>query len=294
MLQLQATLQKNFTEKRRSLKSTCCETFSHFIIIILLIYGYNLSEVTPFDSENYSTIELSIPPSSNDVLSLVSGPVPIPSFDSYVSASRILQRLLTSGGFSSSAILKAIPEYDNLLYLGALHFAPDSEETRSLVTHLNSTYVTFSTMTVRIHASERSAVDYILSHLEERALALITISFAGPERVRYTIRQNYTTLPNTNQVVDDVSVGLNVEYQKYFFSGFLTLKDAVDLWAFNYSGAAASTFVPDPENDPDVPAATQTCAKPDMYFTPFPTPAFDTNIFYTQIGFLLGLALTSE
>lgn len=50
---------------------------------------------------------------------------------------------------------------------------------------------------------------------------------------------------------------------------------------YNYTGVADST----------VANSTTSCAKPNFLYTPYPTPSYDQNIFYTSIGFLLGLAL---
>jgi ATP-binding cassette subfamily A (ABC1) protein 3 len=297
MLQLQASLSKNFTEKRRTLKVTCCEFFSHFIIIILLIYGYGLSEVSDFPDEDYSTIQLVIPPrTTEDFLGILNGPLPIPSIDSFVSLSRFINpggEQGSTGGFSQFSFIK---QYDNLLYLGTLHFAPNNEATADLVRYLNNTYSTFSTLRIRIHDSEKKAVNYILSHLDERTLALIVLKQIDMSYISYKIRLNYTTLPNTNEVVNSVALGLDVTYQRYFFSGFLSLKDAVDGWVFNYTGIDSNQINLDNSYafiGSDL-AHTTSCSKPDFYFTPYPTPKFNQNIFYTSVGFLLGLALTSK
>ena len=175
-----------------------------------------------------------------------------------------------------------LTEFDNLLYLGTLHFAPESEETASLIEYLNRTYATFSTLLYRVHKTESKAVDYILDHLEERTLALIVLKTISVDKVSYKLRLNYTTLPNTNEIVNDVSLGLDTNYQKYFLSGFLTLKDAVDSWVYNYTGV----------NNASVLNSTTSCSKPLFFYTPYPTPSYDQNIFYPSIGFLLGLALT--
>ena len=189
-------------------------------------------------------------------------------------------------------------QYQNFLRLGTLHFSPNSAAVQDLVSYMNKTYSTFWSLGIYIHESESVAENYILTHLEKRTLALIQVSSAEPERVAYTIRQNYTTLPNTNQVASSFSLGLDPNYLLYFFSGFLTLKDAVDTWAYQYTGTAESTFSANDDwyfaSSSSNDNVTQSCEKPNLFFTPYPTQAFDTNLFYTQVGFLLGLALTSK
>jgi hypothetical protein len=89
---------------------------------------------------------------------------------------------------------------------------------------MNTTTSTFKRLKVHLHASEEAAVDYILHHLDERAFALIAIRDIRPTKVNYVLRLNYSTLPNTNQVVNDLTVGLDTEYQSYFLSGFLSVR----------------------------------------------------------------------
>ena len=91
---------------------------------------------------------------------------------------------------------------------------------------------------------------------------------------------NYQYLPNTNQIVDPTAVGLDTAYQSYFFSGFFPIERTIDAWAWNISGAAASSI---PQ-----------CALPSVVTMPFPTIAYDVNEFYGAVGFLLGLAFTSK
>lgn len=102
--------------------------------------------------------------------------------------------------------------------------------------------------------------------------------------MNYVIRQNYTTLPNTNLIRFRNGLGLNTAYQKYLTSGFLSLQQAVDDWAFEYTDSLY-----DPESNADVPA--ECTGPPRAVLTPYPTAAYDSNEFYRQVGFLLGLAM---
>jgi hypothetical protein len=209
--QVVAVLKRNVIEKRRNSRVTCCEFCSHLIIILLLMYGYALSEVFHFDAEKYSNIELHIPPRGiGDAVDMLNGPLPIPSFDAFIGASRILD----SVGGDSDGVLGIFAQtgigrrFGNLVRTGALHFAPDGPEVVSLVDYLNRTTITFSTMVHHVHKSEKHAINYIQNNLDEYALALIVLP--GPDvltenRIEYKIRQNYTTLPNTNQVVNWIS-----------------------------------------------------------------------------------------
>jgi hypothetical protein len=302
--QISAVLKRNVIEKKRNTRVTCCECCSHLFIMLLLIYGYALSEVLFFDAETYSTIDITIPPfkslddieSINSALDILDGPLPIPSFDAFVGVSR----LMNATGSASEDVLELLGQtslgrrFGSLLQPGALHFAPAGPEATSLVQHLHSSTQLFSSMTHHTHESEDAAIDYIQSHLHEYALALVVLPPPGTltrSHIQYKIRQNYTTLPNTNEVVNWISIGLDTEYQKYLLSGFLTLQRTIDSWAFNHSeGLRASSSEEGEEEEGGVCAE----AVPQYWTLPFPTAAFDQNIFFQAVGFLLGLAMISE
>lgn len=56
---------------------------------------------------------------------------------------------------------------------------------------------------------------YALDHLEERTWAVIALDEASAGRVDYTIRMNFTVVPNTNTVVDMISIGLDPRYCRW-------------------------------------------------------------------------------
>ena len=303
--QLSASLHKNYVEKKRNIRTTCCEYMSHFLIIVLLIFGYNLSEELNYDEGVYSTIELSIPPqglsSSGGNLNLydvyttatelLSGPLSVPDFDTYIQLSRTLSSLVAEDDITGLLQQSDFGQkYGNLLTLGALHFAPDSPEVDDLISYLNRTTLTFRTLVVHKHKSEQKALQYVQNHLEEYTFALIVLHTISPEVLNYDIRQNYTTLPNTNQVVNWISVGLDTQYQNYFLSGFLTLQSTIDQWAFSYvDNQITQSLGTNASLD-----ESRECRKPSPMTMPFPTAAFNQNLFYQAVGFLLGLAMTSK
>ena len=61
-------------------------------------------------------------------------------------------------------------------------------------------------------AFQDEAVAYALDHLEERTWAVIALEEAVEGRVDYTIRMNFTVVPNTNTVVDMIAIGLDPRY----------------------------------------------------------------------------------
>lgn len=118
-VQLGGCLHRIALEKRRNIRITFCECFSHLLLIIILVQGYGLSKILHYDSYMYSEFILGIPSSSSTssstssssssttgVLStyqsLVNGPLIVPTFDEYIYASRYLA---SSVGKQTGALL---------------------------------------------------------------------------------------------------------------------------------------------------------------------------------------------
>lgn len=199
--QLLSSLKRISIEKRRSLRSTLCECFSHLILVLILIAGYNYSKVIIHDNRIYSNIKLAIPPVYTDpvtgstvvglqalplqVKNLVDGPLIIPTFDQYYLIGRLVRSLFGNNPSASLAFTANSfgRSFSNLLNPGSLHFAPNNELTQSLIQYINTTYTSLHQTKVYIHNSEQDGVDYILSHLDEPAWALINLKEATLTKV---------------------------------------------------------------------------------------------------------------
>jgi ATP-binding cassette, subfamily A (ABC1), member 3 len=299
--QLQGCLTRMAIERKRSVRGTCCEFCSHLILILILVFGYSLSIIVRIPDQIYSKIDISIPPSGwntaqggqtdvgtvvlNQYNALMNGPLIVPNLDQYIVLGNFLREVsagyigfLSSTGFTNS--------FTNLLYRGSLHFSPNTDATYSLINHLNSTYSNFQTLDVYVHDSEDDAINAILNNLDETTLALISLFQITQEKVNYAIRQNYTTLPSTNDVIITPAIGINQNYQQYFFSGFLTLQSAVDDWIFQYLNVTSTS------SDSTKPEICQNQNGPiNPLFIPYPVYKYDQNPFYTSVGFLLGLVM---
>lgn len=319
MRQFASTINKNVIEKRRNIRVTICECFSHLVMFVILLLGFGLSKIVYYQPENYVKLNVLVPPAVFRASSLgnptrsptsrptstlndtvvfqppfisvsntyagfkkqLKGPMPIPSFDEYIA----LSKFIASAAATQPGLIRLASKtsqgmrFGNLLKVGELHFSPyPSAAVDSLVRYLNESTKSFKTLKYHLHETEADGVDYILSHLENRALALIDLRKITNEKINYVIRQNYTTLPNTNQVFVAIARGLDTNFQMYLTSGFLTLEKTIDKWALDYSVKLIN------------PAAT--CVSPEVLTVPFPTYEFDSNPFYAQVGFLLGLAMT--
>lgn len=306
MLQLSASIEKHYLEKRRNIRVTLCECCSHLVIVIVLLLGFGLSKIVFFSSAQYDSFEIEIPPRFivrpdesatlglrvnavnfgkvlPTVQGLLAGPIVVPSFDSYITVSQFISAQF-NGRLASLFLQTSFGQaYGNLVQKGSIHFAPyPSDRVENLISYLNRTTSTFRSLTVITHASEGDAIRYILTNIDERAFALIVLRQITPKKINYVIRLNYTTLPDTNQIVSSLSLGLDTSYQQYFLSGFLTLQNTIDAWAFDYTGASTNS------------ASSSCSAPPNIMSVPFPTYEYKKNPFYPSVGFLLGLALTSE
>ena len=90
---------------------------------------------------------------------------------------------------------------------------------------------------------------------------------------------NSTTLPNTNLITRWIQIGLNSEYQKYYFSGHLTIQRTVNEFAiWRLSNDNHSIGSREPQSN-------------QLFTLPMPTPSYSQNPFFTSIGYLLGLVI---
>eukprot|EP00937_MAST-01D_sp_MAST-1D-sp2_P000713 g713.t1 len=256
--------------------------------------------------------------------SLMAGPLSVPSFDAFVGAHLAISRNIdprTMGYLNTYN--RYARDFGNLLTLGTLHFAPDSLAVRQCVDYLNRTTRTFRQLDVRIHASEDAAIDDVLEHVDERRTwAVVIMDDASDASIDYTLRLNYTTVPNTNWVVRWIARGLSIDYQRYFTSGFLTLQNSIDKFFFDRAKESGRAQQPRWRSGTGVDLADRVRGEtdqlsiagasandgraalprvnvtnspgwlPPVVGTPMPTAAFDQNLFYSAAGFLIGMVLT--
>lgn len=210
------------------------------------------------------------------VKSLLASPMPVPSLDQFVAASRGLSSLL--GPDELPIVLQDSSfgrSWGNLLTLGALHLSPNSSAVSKFQDYLADTYPTaVDYLTIQVHDSEETALTYINKNLANRTWALIDLSgHVNDEDISYKIRMNYTTLPNTNLIVKFVSSGLDTKYQRYYLSGYLTLQRTLNEFAMASINCDSST------------------TSDNIWSMPMPTAAYNQNAFFQAVGFLLGLTI---
>ncbi len=249
-----------------------------------------MSTIQNFPAVNYAFFDYSIPAifAANSGLSkllkivpqILSGPLPPPTFDQFVSAAHFLTKSIRNSQTNTGLVFSTGigRQYENLAQLGTLHVSPAGPVADAFVAYATSNTTTFGAgyFTHRVHATESEAVSWIVNHPVERAWALIVFNSMTPGDVEYTLRLNYTTVPDTSVIVNFISIGLDKSYQQYYTSGFLSLRSLVDQFAF--------------EHTRDI--SISTCQPPSWVGVPFPTPQYSQNVFYLAIGYLLGLVLT--
>jgi hypothetical protein len=235
---------------------------------------------------------------------LLSGPLPIVPIDAFVAAGLSVQRQLTPHTYRSLVTLNSHARtFGNVLTLGTIHLAPDSAAVHAFRQHVRTRHPLLRELTIRVHADEHAALRYVMAHEhDERTWAVLvfyslplptppstanasstlpaspldvsevaTSMHAVAPSVRYAIRLNYSTLPNTNYITDWISSGLDPRYQRYTLSGFLSLQALVDDYAFAEL-ASPDAATPAREYHRGAPAAQ-------AITMPFPTAAYSQNPF---------------
>ena len=327
-LQVKAHLSKNWIEKKRNPTVTCCECFSHLVIVCLLLLGYSLSEVFQRKAQDFSTLDISVPPpfiqqqnggyageeitvdpygAFKFIQNSLKAPIQTPSLDLYLQLANSIQ-----SSFEESSLTRVLSStafgrrLDNLLYKGELHFAPRGVLTDSLLKYWNTSVPSIKDfdITTMVHDNEKEAITYVLDNPRTRIISLVILHQVSYYKVNYELRMPYVTLPNTNRIMRRTgTLGVGTEYQTYLTSGFLSIQRAVDEWAFAYSGASPEVSFGAPLTNSSAyytPVAEGVQRQTDIrcfppasssWMFPFTTREYDENPFYAAVGFLLGLGL---
>ncbi|CAN0161963.1 unnamed protein product, partial [Hapterophycus canaliculatus] len=90
---------------------------------------------------------------------------------------------------------------------------------------------------------------------------------------------------------------LSHSFRSYYLSGFLTLQTTLDRFMFSRALPAAPPISSSSSSSSGVEQSEEispgfACVPPDVLGVPFPTAAYDQNLFYAAVGYLLGLAMT--
>ena len=210
--------------------------------------------------------------------------------------------------------------FGNILTLGTLHITPATPATRAFLRHAQRAHPLLNNLTVHVHATEAHALRYVMDHEHDERTWAVLVFYSLPSTamvdpaprstasedvdddatatpassaatassgLRYAIRLNYSTVPNTNFLHDWIARGLDTRYQRYILSGFLTLQALVDEFGF----ASVGNVTSGPQDVRRTPGGLSAPAA-HAVATPFPTPAYSQNAFYQAVAFMLGLVMT--
>lgn len=208
-----------------------------------------------------------------DISKFLRNPLLVPNFTEYVILSEALSSLINAQSlpklFQDSSYGQ---KWGNLLTLGTLHVAPSTtNHSQNFVKFLSNVYPT--RIRIRLHNTSQDALEYIDNNLAERTWALVDLTRWESNTPIYEIRLNYTTIPNTNEITNFVTIGLDRAYQQYYLSGFLTLQRTLNEFVWNQTNSCADDFLPN------------------LWSMPMPTAAYSQNSFFLQVGYLLGLTI---
>lgn len=119
---------------------------------------------------------------------LLTGPLLIPSFGTFLQAQFFLSNVAAKGNSDLLLQTSAGQSYGNLLRVGTMHFAPRSALTMDLMAYLNNTAPLFKNLSVYIHDTEGDALKSIQNQNRKQILALIVLNDISNQSVDYAIR----------------------------------------------------------------------------------------------------------
>ena len=206
---------------------------------------------------------------------ILSGPLPIPTIDQYIYMSDIINSIVKPEDMD--AMLQNSDFFriwGNMITLGTIHLSPRNHTLMGdLLEYWRKEHrITRNLVKIRVHESPTKAMEYIYDHLDERTWAFIHIN-SDSEDVEFVIRMNYTTIPNTARISNEISVGLNTEYQQYYLSGFLTIQQTLDDFIMYQSSQKGYNCT----------------ARPKRISMPLPTTSYAQNPFYFIAGMFFSL-----
>ncbi|OAE27724.1 hypothetical protein AXG93_4193s1240 [Marchantia polymorpha subsp. ruderalis] len=219
--------------------------------------------------------------SALDLIDQYNGPLPVPSFDTYVAAHKLIKAALDSqqGKFDDVVALQKRfgNVLGNLLQLGQVTFTPNTPQVADLVDYMSTNYQFFNEVYGGTFPTEKDALDWALRGSKEPLWAIIVVKHLdiADGKVDYTIRMNYTTVPRTWRTVHKRRRGMIDKYKDYYTSGFLSLQNAVNSYVFKNLTIQQPGVLVDET----------------VWGAPFPVGEYTHNRFYDVVGPLMGLVM---
>jgi len=211
---------------------------------------------------------------------VLKGPLPAIPINAFVSVGLAAQQSLDAETYAALTEDETYgSQFGNILTLGTLHIAPATPEVSAFIAYSERNNPALRNVTIMLHSDEETAVQAVMdSTRTSRTWAIIAFNALSPTDCNFSIRLNYSTVPNTNRITRWIARGLDTTYQRYHLSGFLSLQRLVDEYAFELAGTSGYPRI----------AAPSTA----VALAPMPTAPFSQNTFYYAVQFLLAIILT--
>jgi len=258
--QFYAVMKKNFLLKIRRPVMLAIELLSPLLFLSFIVYFFQIvpwktepiriyaNESFPFfnastllGSALFNADDLDPADFAQELVGLIesyAGPTPIFSVDEFVWLHEVL---VASAGEENLPLVDRAQtfifndKYGNLVRLGKVYLSPSGNPgVRDYNQFMLDNYNKWPDIYGGMYVNEEEAVNAAL-RAETSAMAVIHFNELNPDLGIFNIslRMNHTTLPSTE--ADDVFKylprGLWDKYQRYIWSGFLTLQNSVSLWA---------------------------------------------------------------
>ena len=224
------------------------------MLVLLIVFGYFLSKEEDYERHNYAGELLDVGAilgGAFEALGIDSGdsaganftelynyhgPTPVMDFNQFVQASRFIQGQADAIDFDIGSL---DPTFDGLLKLGRIALSPKTSAVEKYRAWMNRTYSEFDKVYIATFENEDAAVDFAQNCEEdERLWALLHFNELEDNTVDVTIRSNFTIVPSTKRIFQKYPRGLDTNYRKYIYSGFLTLQQTVE----DYTSASQDPF----------------------------------------------------
>ena len=253
--QFRGILWKNLLLKRRRPVETFLELFSPLLFILVVLMFFDLAGEASLGDTVYANRTFDIvgiskvtrtllsaePVDDIELLTTVSGVLEydgnryIPSLDEFVYVQQLLVALLS--GNRTEHLGKLVSyissnKFGNLLLPGKIALSPDTAQVAAFEAFMRSSFNKWPLVYYKTFPSEEAAVRYSRTVGGERIWAVLHFNEldAQEKTVDVKIRMNHTTLPSSQLLHFEFPRFLPRAYQKYYYSGYFTLMQAVQMY----------------------------------------------------------------
>ena len=154
--------------------------------------------------------------------SIINGPLPVLSVDAFLAVGLSVRDSLSA---EDRRLLREYETYlqlfGNILTPGNIHIAPDSPTVRDFVNRSRTRHPTLQAIRMIVHRDEAAALRVLQGGTPgEHTWGLLSFHELDPQHLNYSIRLNYSTVPNTNRLARWIARGLDTKYQRWMPEAF--------------------------------------------------------------------------